>query len=52
MNVWTVILIVAALIIFFLLLREFWCWYSKRNQTIEILKEILEELKTKNNTEK
>jgi len=36
-------------IIVFLILREFWCWYFKINKRIELLENILSELKKQNN---
>lgn len=49
--------IVSIIIVLFLVLREFFCWYWKINKHIEIqeellenIKEILEELKKNNNS--
>ena len=50
-----VVILVAALIIFFLVFREVLCWYWKINKNIELLLEIRDLLKhvaTKNGTEK
>jgi hypothetical protein len=35
----TVIVVIVGLIVFFLILREFWCWYWKINKRIVLLEE-------------
>ena len=43
MESWTGVLVaIAVLTIFFLLIREFWCWYWKINERLEKLSRIEE----------
>ena len=43
-----VIVAIVVLIAIFLLTRKFWCWYFKITQRVELLEQILAELRNQN----
>ncbi len=44
MNSFIFIILFVVSIIIFIVMREFWCWYWKINERIELLKDISEKL--------
>jgi len=42
MDIISIVIGVALLIVLFLLLREFWCWYWKISKIVDLLEDIKE----------
>jgi hypothetical protein len=47
MQIQHIVLIIAGAVLLFFLTREFWCWYWKINERVNLLKSIDESLKKK-----
>lgn len=47
-NVFSALVVLGVLFLFFLIGRELVCWYWKINRTVELLEKIYEQLKNKN----
>ena len=46
METITLILLIAFIVIVFLMLREFWCWYFKINKITELLEKLVKNTST------
>lgn len=45
------IILIVGVVLFFLMIREFWCWYFKINARLDLLVEIRDLLKKQGPTE-
>lgn len=50
-DLFSAIISLALMLIIFLILREFFCWYWKVNRTIELLEKLVRELAKSNSQE-